>query len=190
MNPTSKVKAMPEDNKGKTYSYDVCGKCQKNCCTDAKPPLSENRKKIIQAYLKEQNTSIKEPFTTEDYSYPSVDEELKCVFNDKKTLRCIVHKVKPETCVAGPVTFDINFKTKKAEWFLKKNDLCSYAGDLYTNQKAAFQEHYEIARKQLMELIKALTAEELRAIVKIDEPETFKIGEENLPPEVIKKLGL
>ncbi len=180
---------MPEDNNGKTYSYDVCGKCQSICCIDARPPLSESRKKIIKKYLEEQKIKIEKPFTMEAYSYPSVDAELRCIFNDKNTKRCIVHKVKPETCVSGPITFDINFKTKKAEWFLKKSVICNYAGELYEN-KAAFSEHYEIARKQLMQLIKELSTDELRALCKIPEPETFKVGEEDLPKEVIEKLGL
>ena len=90
-----------------------------------------------------------------------------------------MHPVKPETCVAGPVTFDINFKTKKVEWFLKKDALCAYAGVLFKNQ-ASFQEHFEVAKKMITQLIEELSAEELRAIVKIDEPQTFKIGEDDL----------
>ena len=54
------------------------------------------------------------------YSYPAVDELVFCGFFNKETGKCSVHPVKPETCRAGPVTFDINFSTKKVEWFLKK----------------------------------------------------------------------
>jgi fructose-1-phosphate kinase PfkB-like protein len=97
--------------------------------------------------------------------------------------------VKPETCVSGPVTFDVNFSTKKIEWFLKKDEICAYAGALY-KKKAAFAEHFEVAKKQLTALICALSPEELRAIVKIDEPQTFKIGEDDLPQVIVKKLCL
>jgi hypothetical protein len=54
----------------------------------------------------------------------------------------------------------------------------------------AFKKHFEIAKKQLTQLICELDPEELRTIVKIDEPQTFKIGEDDLPLEAIKKLRL
>ncbi len=140
---------MPEENKGTTYSYDVCSKCTIICCQDAKPPLSENRKKIIKEYLNKQKIKIEKPFTKESYSFPTVDETVFCVFNNKETNRCIVHSVKPETCIAGPITFDINFKTKKVEYFLKKSEICAYAGELYKN-KAAFKGHYDVSKKEIM----------------------------------------
>jgi uncharacterized protein len=190
MNPTSKtVTAMPENNKGTTYSFDVCAQCKIICCIDAKPPLTENRKKIIKAYLEEQKISVVEPFTKKEYSYPSVDQVDLCIFNSMKTKKCMVHSVKPETCVSGPITFDINFKTKKIEWFLKKSVICAYA-DVLFNDKAAFQQHFEVAKKQITQLIQQLGADELRALMKIDEPETLKIGEDPLPADVVKKLGL
>jgi hypothetical protein len=111
------------------------------------------------------------------------------MFFDKETEKCSVHPVKPETCVAGPVTFDINFSTRKVEWFLKKSEICAFAATLYSN-KAAFRKHLEVAKKQLTRLICELNPEELRIILKIDEPQTFKIGEDDLPLEAIKKLGL
>ena len=180
---------MPEDNNGTTYSYDVCSQCKIICCQDAKPPLSGNRKKIIQEYLKDQKINVENPFTTESYSYPSVDRELLCVFNSKQTKRCMVHSVKPETCVAGPITFDINFRTSMVEFYLKKSEICAYAGVLFKD-KPALKEHFKIARDNIVELIKQLSADELRAIVKIEEPQTFKFCEEPLPPEVIRKLDL
>ena len=124
-----------------------------------------------------------------DYSYPAVDEFLFCRFFDKETGKCSVHPVKPETCVAGPVTFDVNFSAKKVEWFLKKGEICAFAAVLY-NDKVALKKHFEIAKKQLTQLICELDPEELRTIVKIEEPQTFKIGEDELPLEAIKKLGL
>lgn len=190
MNPTSKkrVQALPEDN-GKTYSFDVCSQCKIICCQDAKPPLTESRKKIIKAYLEKQKIAIKKPFNKEQYSYPSVDDKVFCAFLDKQTQRCVVHPVKPETCVSGPITFDINFQTKKVEWFIKKRELCAFAGVLYDN-KAALKDHFEVAKKELTRLICELNPEELKVIVKIPEPLTFKIGEDDLPAEVVKKLGL
>jgi hypothetical protein len=180
---------MPEDNNGTTYSFDVCSQCKSICCQDAKPPLSEKRKKILQEYLKKQKICIAEPFAKNDYSFPAVDEDIYCRLFSRQTGKCMVHPVKPETCVSGPITFDINFKTKKVEWFLKTSELCAYAGSLYKNN-AAFKKHFEVAKKQIAALIGQLSADELRAIVKIDEPQTFKVGEDDLPAEVVEKLGL
>lgn len=178
---------MDESHNGVTYSFDVCCQCGSSCCQDAKPPLSEKRKKIIIRYLKEQKINMPNPFTKEGYSFPAVDERVFCGFFDKKTGKCIVHSVKPETCRAGPVTFDINFSTGKVEWFLKKQVICNFAGVLYTN-KETFKKHFDVAREQLTQLIRELDPEELKIIVKIPEPETFKIGEDPLPAEVLKKL--
>ena len=180
---------MPEKNKGTTYSFDICDQCKSICCQDAKPPLSENRKNIIQAYLKKQKKSLQQPFAKDQYFYPAVDEQIYCMLFNQKTGKCRVHAVKPETCVAGPITFDINFASKKVEWFLKKSEICAYAG-LLIKDKAAFNAHFCVAKKQITALIKELDADELRAIVKIEEPQTFKVGEDDLPKEVVKKLGL
>ncbi len=177
------------DNNGATYSFDVCSQCKIICCKDAKPPLSEKRKKIIKEYLEKQKINVERHFTKEDYSYPTVDELVLCGFFSKETGKCSVHLVKPETCRAGPVTFGINFSTKKVEWFLKKAEICGFAGVLYSN-KAAFKDHFEIAKKELTSLIQELDPEELRVIVKIEEPHTFKIGEDDLPLAVVRKLGL
>jgi len=190
MNPTSKSETkMPEDNNGTTYSFDVCNQCKSICCQDAKPPLTEKRKQILSEYLKKQKINIKEPFSKEKYSFPAVDDAVYCRLFNKESGKCSVHPVKPETCVSGPITFDVNFKTKKVEWFLKKDELCAFAGILYKNH-VAFKDHFEIAKKQIMQLITELSAKELRAIMKIEEPETFKIGEDDLPPQVRGKFGL
>jgi Fe-S-cluster containining protein len=180
---------MPEDKNGTACSFDVCSQCKIICCQDAKPPLTEKRKKIIEKYLEKEKINIEKPFVKENYSYPAVDELVFCRLFNKETGKCLVHPVKPETCRAGPITFDINFSTKKIEWFLKKSELCAFAGTLYSD-KAAFKNHFEAAKPELTKLIQELSREELWAIVKIDEPQTFKIGEDDLPLEVVKKLGL
>ena len=180
---------MPDDNNGTTHSFDVCSQCKSICCQDAKPPLTEKRKKIIRKFLEEQKINIEKPFAKENYSFPSVDDLVYCLLFNKETGKCSVHSVKPETCVSGPITFDINFSTKKVEWFLKKSELCAFAGILY-NDKVAFKDHFRVARKELTQLISQLDADELLAIVKIEEPQTFKVGDDDLPLSVIKKLGL
>jgi Fe-S-cluster containining protein len=180
---------MPEENKGTTYSFNVCSQCKFICCQDAKPPLTANRKQAIQNYIVKNRIRIKEPFAQSEYCYPSVDKDVYCRLFNKKTGKCMVHPVKPETCVAGPITFDINFETQKIGFFLKKSEICAYAGVLFED-KPALQKHFEEARKQIIELIDQLSADELRALMKIDEPQTFKFCEEPLTPQVIHKLDL
>ena len=180
---------MPEHENGATYSFDVCSQCKIICCQDAKPPLTERRRKIIKEYLEEQKITVENPFAKDDYSYPRVDELVFCRLFNKKTGKCLVHQIKPETCVSGPVTFNINFSTKKVEWFLKKSEICGFAGILYSD-KAAFKDHFKIAKKELTQLIQELEPEELKAIMKIEEPQTFKIGEDDLPLKTVRKLGL
>ncbi len=190
MNHTSKkwCLLMSEDN-GATYSFDICSQCRIICCQDAKPPLTEKRKKIIKQYLENHKINIEPPFAKEHYSYPAVDELVFCRLFNKETGKCSIHPVKPETCRAGPITFDINFSIKKIEWFLKKPEICGFAGVLFSNE-TAFKKHFEVAKKELTQLIQQLDPEELRVIVKIEEPHTFKIGEDDLPSEVARKLGL
>jgi hypothetical protein len=53
-----------------------------------------------------------------------------------------------------------------------------------------FKAHFNVAKEELLKLICGLDSKALQAILKIEEPQTVKIGEEDLPEEVIKKLGL
>ena len=150
--------------------------------------MTSERKKIIENYLKKNGATFHHPFTRTSYSFPSVDAMGFCVFYDKQTKQCLVHHVKPETCRAGPVTFDINCRTQKVEWHLKKAEICELAKKLYEND-VQFKEHLNVAKKELSRLICGLDSDDLRAILKIEEPQTFKIGEEELPKEVGSKLG-
>ena len=122
---------MSEDAVRKTCSFDVCGECYRSCCQDAKPPLQTERMRIIENYLRNRGLFSEQLFTSSEYSYPSVDAGGFCVFYDKGTRKCLIHQVKPETCRAGPVTFGINLRSGKVEWFLKKAELCLFAGKLF-----------------------------------------------------------
>ncbi len=180
---------MPEDSKGKTYNFDVCSQCKTICCQGANPPLTQKRKRIIVNYLEEQNESTENIFDREEYSHPATDDKAYCLFYNKETGKCRIHPVKPETCKAGPITFDINLKTRKVEWYLKKAEICQLAPQLYENQ-SQFKVHLEVAKEEITRLICNLEAEELQSILKIPEPETFKIGESELPKAVMQKFRI
>jgi len=168
--------------------FNVCENCPISCCAGARPPVTSKRKMTIKNYLKAKGLTIENAFDEKGvYTFPRETEANQCVFLDKNTKKCRIHQVKPETCVAGPVTFDINLKTGKIEWFLKTEKICPLARELYRN-KSELQSHLKSARRELLKLVHDLDAEALQAILKIEEPDTFKIGEEDLNPEVLTKL--
>ena len=180
---------MPEDRNGKTYSFDVCSQCKLICCQDANPPLTSKRMETLRAYVEEQEIPVQKAFAGKEYFHPTSDSEGICVFYNKQTQKCRVHKVKPETCRAGPVTFGINLKTRKVEFYLKKGQICAFAKVLYEN-KELLSKHLEAAKPEILRLISELDADALKAILQIPEPQTFKIDENDLPTEVILKLGI
>ncbi len=167
--------------------FDVCSQCGGACCRNARPPLTIKRKQIIEAYLKKQKIPFGNPFVQAEYVFPKEDAEEYCIFYDKKTGKCLIHSVKPETCIAGPITFDINIKNQKIEWHLKTEKICPLAGVLYKN-KGTLKKHLELAKREILALVSELDSGALKVILKIEEPETFKIGEDNIGKDILDKL--
>ncbi|NWG10158.1 YkgJ family cysteine cluster protein [Candidatus Bathyarchaeota archaeon] len=178
---------MSTEDERQSNFFNVCKDCRDSCCRNARSPISSRRKKIIEGYLKKHQIFVEKPFVEALYVFPREDSEGYCVFYNKASMRCVVHPVKPETCVAGPVTFDIDLSHRKIGWFLKKERICLLAGLLYKNKKN-FKRHYESARREILTLIHELNTEALNAILKIEEPETFKIGESNIEVFLNKKI--
>lgn len=177
-------------NKRQSNFFDVCSNCTTSysCCKDTTPPVTTERRKIIEDYLKENRISIDNPFQRAGYLFPRLMADGYCVFHDTSTKKCMIHPVKPETCVAGPITFDVNVKTGKIEWFVKTDRICQLSGAVYQH-KQLLQKHLENAKREVLRLVTQLTAEELRAILKKDEPETFKIEEDDLEKQLVRKLS-
>lgn len=178
---------MSKESRRQNNFFEVCSRCGGKCCIDAKPPLTLKRKQIIEKYLKAQGIPIGNVFVQTAYVFPREEAEKHCVFYNKKTGKCIIHPVKPETCVAGPVTFDINIRNQKIEWYLKKEKICPLAGKLYKN-KQMLQKHLKSAKKEVLRLVRELDSGALKAILKIEELETFKIDEDNIEKQVLNKL--
>jgi len=168
--------------------FDVCGQCMGSCCRNARPPTTIKRKKIIEKYLKKQKIPIENPFVKTAYISPKEGAEGYCIFYDKKTRECLIHPVKPETCVAGPITFDINMQNRKIEWFLKMEKVCPLAGMLHKNGEI-LKKHLKSAKKETLSLVRELDSKALRAILKIEEPETFKIDEDIIGNDILDKLN-
>jgi len=169
--------------------YRVCRACLLGCCNGARPPLTPRRMRLIESYLKANGLGIVNPFEVRDYVFPRETDDGYCVFFKKSASKCTIHKVKPETCVAGPITFDINQKTGRIEWFLKNDRICPLAGSLYRD-KEAFNNHLKSAKREIRRLTRDMDNRALRAILTIEEPDTFKVDEDVLDSKVMAKLKL
>jgi len=168
----------------KSNSFQICGTCKFNCCRNARPPLTRRRKRRIDAYLAAHGLSIDHPFVRRAYTFPRETSEGVCVFLEEESRRCLIHPVKPETCVAGPITFDINLHTGNVEWFLKSENICPLAGVLY-HDKRTLETHLNHAKHELQTLIHELNPEELFVLLQIEESDTFKIGEAPLSRRIL-----
>jgi len=169
--------------------FETCGQCKTSwsCCHETTPPLTDTRRKIIDDFLARNNMRIKNPFVKTDYVFPRLGKDGYCVFHDKKTRKCLVHLVKPETCVAGPITFDINVRTGKIEWFIKMEKICALAGRVHQD-RIMLEIHLGSAKKEISRLLKELDSRALCAILKKDEPETLKIDENTIGENVTRKI--
>ena len=126
-------------------------------------------------------------FVQSAYTYPREDKDGYCDFYNRNTRKCRIHVVKPETCVAGPITFDIDKKTKRIEWYLKTSEVCPLAGVLYEN-KRALTKHLKLAKKEILRLVQKLDPEALQGILRVEEPNTFKIDEDNIGEGILSRL--
>lgn len=183
---------MTTESSGKRQNnfFDTCSQCKTkyNCCHDTRPPITSNRRKIIETYLKAAKITLERAFIEADYVYPRLNSGKYCVFHDKTTRKCLIHPVKPETCVAGPITFGINQKTKRIEWYIKMEKTCQLAGVVYKSRRL-LRKHLKSAKKEIRRLLNELDSEALIAILKKEEPETFKIGEDNIDGGILNKLS-
>ncbi len=164
----------------------VCGKCKTICCYGARPPLSQERIGIIRNHLQSKRTTLE--LNQGEYCSPRERADGSCSLFDRDLGQCFVHQVKPETCVAGPITFDINLRMGRIEWYLKTKDICPLAG-VMAKDSSLLGEHLSTARRELLHLVNQLDDSALRGILRIEEENTLKIGEETLPHAILLRLG-
>jgi len=164
--------------------FKVCSKCPKSCCQGARPPLTARRKRKIHEFWKANGFKVKKPFEHEKYVFLRESKDGYCIFLDKATNKCVVHSVKPETCVAGPITFDIDKRSGKIEWHLKTEKICPLAGVLYRDRDA-LEKHLKSAKREILRLVRDLDPDSLEAILTIEEPDTFKVDEDKLGSKLI-----
>ena len=181
MSPKTKNKPREAD------FYLICKGCPDGCCTGVRPPLTLERQQKIREYVKTNDITVEDLFENGKYVFPRETEGGRCIFLELSTKRCKIHPVKPETCVAGPITFDVDTETGKIEWFLKTDKVCLLAAPLYKD-RAEYAKHVRSAKKEILRLLRGLDANALRAVLTVEEPDTVKVDEDNAPPEVLAKL--
>lgn len=137
------------------------------CCFEARPPLSQKRIDILM-----ENGVSADAIEFVGYKRLRLRQDGFCVlFRDGK---CSIHDIKPETCVAGPFTFDI--KGDMLQIFLKRESICPMVRFLRANRKA-YDALFETSVEKIMDLIRSVPEEEMAQILQIDEPQTDLVAE-------------
>ena len=137
------------------------------CCFEARPPLSQKRIDILM-----ENGVSADAIEFVGYKRLRLRQDGFCVlFRDGK---CSIHDIKPETCVAGPFTFDI--EDDMLQIFLKRENICPMVRFLRANRKA-YDALFETSVEKIMDLIRSVPEEEMAQILQIDEPQTDLVAE-------------
>jgi Fe-S-cluster containining protein len=149
----------------------VCHACGGICCTDACPPLSAERIGII---LSRGNFADR----IEKQGYHRVKAGKDGLCSMLSNGKCAIHAFKPETCIAGPFTFDVTDRTLQI--FLKHETICPLVAILKTNREL-YDLQYERAVQNISHLVTRLPMNELAVISAIPEPDTELVAELPLP---------
>ena len=147
----------------------ACSECHLDggCCFEARPPLSQDRIDILL-----ENGVSPDAIEFAGYKRLRLKPDGFCLLFQNG--RCSIHSIKPETCVAGPFTFDM--KGTLLQIFLKKDSICPMVRFLKANRKA-YDELFQVSLKKILDLVKAVPALEMAEILKIEEPETDLVAE-------------
>lgn len=146
---------------------DICLRCGGHCCNGAHPPISDYcHERLLAGGVPE------DAFERNGYRYIRTRNDGTCAFwNGGK---CGIHGIKPETCRAGPFTFDV--KGDVIEIFLKFETICPIVR-LFREVPEAYDQQYALAVKSISHLVSNLKEEEIAAICRIEEPETELVAQ-------------
>ena len=145
----------------------ICMHCGGHCCDHAHPPLSESCfRRLVDAGVP------LAAFETEGYTRLKTKENGECILSANG--KCTIHEIKPETCRAGPFTFDLNGDV--IEIYLKHERICPMVR-LLKETPEAYRQQYDRAVSSITRLVRNLNQDELDAICRIEEPETEKVAE-------------
>jgi hypothetical protein len=145
----------------------LCRECGAGCCYEAHPPVSSLcYERLTRAGVSPDN------FEFTGYTRLKTKPNGECILLEHK--KCRVHAYKPETCRAGPFTFDVHHGM--IVMYLKRETLCPVVR-LLKESPEAYQQQYKRAVQGITHLVQNLTDDEISAVCQIDEPETEKVAE-------------
>ncbi len=144
----------------------ICSRCGGLCCFDAHPPLTRDRiDEILSAGYSLGAIEYR------GYSCLASGEDGMCMMFERG--HCRIHASKPESCRAGPFTFDL--ADGVLEIWLKQDHICPLAG-LLREEPQAYARLFAMARNELVRLVRSLPPDELETICRIPEPDTDKVA--------------
>lgn len=147
---------------------EVCKQCGGRCCMNAHPPLTDERITIMT-----DNGVSSDNIEFVGYKRLKVKADSMCVMLNESGM-CAIQDFKPETCVAGPFTFDVNEGV--IEIYMKKESICPLVAVL-KHDRNAYDEQYKTAVEKIIRVVAFLPEEELWTICGIEEPDTDKVGD-------------
>jgi hypothetical protein len=145
----------------------ICARCGAKCCHEARPPLSPARI----ALLLENGVS---PGDIEHAGYFRIRtrEDGMCIMCSGG--KCRIHAFKPETCRAGPFTFDV--ERGRVRIFLKHDSLCPLVPFLKADP-VMYAAQFRLAVENILSLARSLAPDELAVISAIPEPDCDLVAE-------------
>jgi uncharacterized protein len=153
----------------------ICLHCGGHCCHEAHPPISRHCYERLLA-----EGIPRDFFEKNGYLRMKTRPDGSCIC--WKEGKCSIHGIKPETCRAGPFTFDV--KGDVIEIFLKYESICPIVR-LLKETPEAYDQQFSVATKHIAHLVAHIPEDELAVICSIDEPETEKVAEiPRLPPQI------
>lgn len=168
----------------------LCAICPSGCCTHACPPITSERKRVIDHYLQDQKIEPGDWLnsTSRRYAFPQQTRDGLCIFFNAVQRTCRIHPVKPETCRAGPITFDLDTPRRRVIWYMKSSANCLIAAELHRKPEL-LSGYLSIAKIALYQLIWGLEPMALHELLLIDEPTVYKIGEDPFPSKMSQADG-
>ena len=160
----------------------LCAVCPTGCCHNVQPPITWKRRQLINRFLQDHSTQLMAwlDTTTRAYAFPREMADRACIFLDTETRICRIHPVKPETCQAGPITFDLDLSQGRICWYMKSSTDCSIAAALRQTPRE-LSRYLAMAKPVLRQLIHDLDPTALQAVLQVPEPCVQPLDKEPLP---------
>jgi uncharacterized protein len=140
----------------------ICAACGGHCCIGACPPLCTERIETILSH-----GDYRDRMEDGGYRRIRTKENGECSMLEHG--KCQIHAFKPETCLAGPFTFDVT--DTRLAIYLKHESICPLVTHLKASREM-YDRQYQRAVGQITHLVARLPDDELQVISSIPEDET------------------